>query len=84
MKTLLKNINASKIPKSFGIFMWKRIPMGIQPAAAPYVQYYMMIIVLAGLAYEYCDAYIDDLIVHAKTNEELVENLRRFFTRLRE
>ena len=58
--------------------------MGIQPAAAPYVQYYMMIIVLAGLAYEYCDAYIDDLIVHAKTNEELVENLRRFFTRLRE
>ena len=29
-------------------------------------------------------AYIDDLIVHGKTEEELVENLRRFFTRLRE
>ena len=44
----------------------------------------MMVIVLAGLAYDICEAYIDDLIVHGKTEEKLVENLRRFFTRLRE
>ena len=68
---------------AFGIFKWKRIPMGIQPAAS-YFQYCMMVIVLAGLAYDICEAYIDDLIVHGKTEEELVENLRRFFTRLRE
>eukprot|EP01037_Dinobryon_pediforme_P041019 gene41019-50514_t len=37
-----------------------------------------------GLAYDICEAYIDDLIVHGKREEELVENLRRFFTRLRE
>ena len=35
----------------FGIFMWKRIPIGIQPAAS-YFQYCMMVIVLAGLAYD--------------------------------
>ena len=62
----------------FGIFKWKRIPMGIQPAAS-YFQYCMMVIVLAGLAYDICEAYIDDLIVQGKTEEELVENLRSFF-----
>ena len=48
---------------AFVIIKWKRIPMGIQPAAS-YFQYCMMVIVLAGLAYEICEAYIDDLIVH--------------------
>ena len=33
-----------------GIFVWNRVPMGLQPAAS-YFQYCMLMIVLAGLAY---------------------------------
>jgi hypothetical protein len=46
-----------------GIFVWNRIPMGLQPAAS-YFQYCMLMIVLAGLAYVICEGCIDDIIVH--------------------
>ena len=65
-----------------GIFVWNRVPMGLQPASS-YFQYCMLMIVLAGLAYEICEGYIDDIIVHGQSEEDLLVNLRRVFERCR-
>ena len=65
-----------------GIFVWNRVPMGLQPAAS-YFQYCMLMIVLAGLAYDICEGYIDDIIVHGQSEEDLLENLRKVFERCR-
>eukprot|EP01034_Spumella_vulgaris_P034740 gene34740-42849_t len=65
-----------------GIFVWNRVPMGLQPAAS-YFQYCMLMIVLAGLAYDICEGYIDDIIVHGQGEDDLLKNLRRVFERCR-
>ena len=65
---------------AFGIFMWKRIPMWTQPAAS-YFQYCMMVIVLAGLAYGICEAYIDDLIVINAIQPRSFLDLAQYFAR---
>ena len=65
------------------IFVWNRIPMGLQPAAS-YFQYCMLMIVLAGLAYVICEGYIDDIIVHGQDNTDLLANLRQVFERCRQ
>ena len=56
--------------------------MGLQPASS-YFQYCMLMIVLAGLAYETCEGYIDDIIVHGQNEQDLLVNLRDVFTRCR-
>jgi hypothetical protein len=66
-----------------GIFVWLRVPMGIKPAAA-YFQCMMMTIVLVKLIYVICEVYIDDIIVHGKTETEFIDRLRQVFMRLRE
>ena len=66
-----------------GIFVWNRIPMGLQPAAS-YFQYCMLMIVLAGLAYVICEGYIDDIIVHGQDDTDLLVNLRQVFERCRQ
>ena len=40
-------------------------------------------VVLAGLAYEICEGYIDDIIVHGQGEPDLLINLRRVFERCR-
>ena len=66
-----------------GIFVWNRIPIGLQPAAS-YFQYCMLMIVLAGLAYVICEGYIDDIIVHGQDYSELPVNLLQVFERCRQ
>ena len=66
-----------------GIFVWNRIPMGLQPTAS-YFQYCMLMIVLAGLAYVVCEGYIDDIIVHGQDDPDLLVNLRQVFERCRQ
>jgi hypothetical protein len=66
-----------------GIFVWNRIPMGLQPAAS-YFQYCMLMIVLAGLAYVICEGYIDNIIVHGQDDCDLLVNLRQVFERCRQ
>ena len=61
-----------------GIFVWNRIPMGLQPAAS-YFQYCILMIILAGLAYVICEGYIDDIIVHRQDDPDLLVNLRQVF-----
>ena len=66
-----------------GIFVWNRIPMGLQPAAS-FFQYCMLMIVLAGLAYVRCEGCIVDIIVHGQDDPELLVNLRQVFERCRQ
>jgi hypothetical protein len=66
-----------------GVFQWNRVPMGVKPAAN-YFQRTMCQEVLQGLLYEFCEVYIDDVLVHGKTEDEYIDNLRKVFQRFRE
>ena len=59
-----------------GIFVWNRIPIGLQPAAS-YFQYCMLMIVI-------CEGYIDDIIVHRQDDLDLLMNLQQVFERCRQ
>ena len=65
-----------------GIFEWNRAPMGTQPAGG-YFQQIIAFVVLVGLTFIILESYIDDILVHAKTKEELFKNLRQVFDRFR-
>ncbi len=49
---------------AIGIFVWNKIPMVLRPASSHF-QLCMTTVVLAGLMFEICESYIDDIIVHA-------------------
>ena len=66
-----------------GIFHWLRVPMGLKGAPA-YFQKQMVTIVLVGLVYMICEVYLDDVIVHGRTEKELVDRLRLIFLRFRQ
>ena len=65
-----------------GIFEWNRAPMGTQPAGG-YFQQMIAFVVLLALTYVILEAYIDDLLVHAKTKEEIFANLVKVLERFR-
>ena len=52
--------------------------------AASYFQKQMSVEVLPGLLYNICEVYIDDLIIYARTEEEMSDRLRAIFERLRQ
>jgi hypothetical protein len=53
------------------------------PKKAPaHFQEQMAATVLLGLIYYICEVYLDDIIVHGKTNEEFIFNLREVFKRM--
>jgi transposase InsO family protein len=56
--------------------------MGLKGAPA-YFQKQMVTVVLVGLVYMICEVYLDDVIVHGRTQIELVDRLRLVFERLR-
>lgn len=65
-----------------GVYEWLRVPMG--PKGAPaYFQEMIQTVVLAGLIYAICEAYLDDILVYAATPDELVARLRKVFERFR-
>ena len=63
-----------------GIFQWTRVPMGLKNAAA-YFQRVVTDEVLSGLVNRICEIYIDDCIIHAKTEEEFLVRLRQILER---
>ena len=65
-----------------GIFSWLRVPMGLK-GAPPYFQHGLATVVLAGLLYIILELYLDDSLLYAKTEAELLKNLRTLFTRFR-
>ena len=66
---------------SEGLFQFKRLPMGLKSAPA-YFQAEMQQTVLADMLYQICEVYLDDIIVYAESEEELLDNLSQVFSRL--
>ena len=64
-----------------GSYVWKRMPMGLKNSPATFQR--MMDEVFSEWS-EFCQAYIDDLIVFSETFEEHVEHVRLVLTKLRE
>jgi hypothetical protein len=66
----------------FGVFEWLRVPMG-PTGSASYFQQMICIVVLVGVLYLFVEVYIDDILVHADTEDSLVERLEIVFGRFR-
>ena len=64
-----------------GHFQFKVMPFGLCNAPASFER--LMEQVLAGLQYDRCLVYLDDIIVAGKTIEETVENFEKVLARLR-
>ena len=61
---------------AFGVFEWKRVPMGLKGAPS-YFQHVIQSEVLHGLMYLICELYIDDVIIFEEnrgTNGHKFEN----------
>jgi hypothetical protein len=63
-----------------GLLMFTRVAMGLKNASGHF-QNKLVFEVLMGLIWTICELYIDDLIVHAKTKQEFLANLRAIFQR---
>jgi len=66
-----------------GLFEWLRVPMGLQGAPS-YFQHQIATQVLAGLMWVACEAYIDDIIVFGKDEEEYLKNLSNVLERFQQ
>lgn len=64
-----------------GQYQMVRMPMGLKTSPGSFSR--MMNMALAGLTYEKCFIYIDDLIIFGKTLEMHNKNLQDIFERLR-
>jgi hypothetical protein len=77
---------ASRVLTAFraagGLYQWTRVAMGLK-GSGPYFQRSMQNKVLNGLVYEICEIYIDDVLIHGKSEAEILRNVRRVFERLR-
>ena len=67
---------------SKGLFEFNVMPFGLSGAPGTFQR--LMEAVLAGLQWEICLAYLDDVIVFSKTFQGHLENLRLVFDRMRE
>ena len=56
--------------------------MGLK-VSDPFLQRSMANKVLTGYVSRICEIYIDDLLVHGRTDDELLDNLRKILVRLR-
>jgi hypothetical protein len=65
-----------------GVYQWLRVPMGLKGAPS-YFQKEMATLVLGGLIHIILELYIDDILIHGKTEEEFLERVRKVFERLR-
>ena len=71
-----KEISAFVTPD--GLYQYKVMPFGMKNSPATFQR--LVNIVISGL--DSCDAYIDDAIIHSKTFQEHLQNIRAFFDRL--
>ena len=63
-----------------GLFEFRVMPFGLCNAPATFER--LMETVLAGLNWQICLIYLDDVIVHGRTFEEMLHNLDQVFSRL--
>ena len=64
-----------------GIYEWTRVPMGLKGAGS-YFQMMMATEVLVGLIGEICEIYIDDIIIWADNESQLLDRLDIILKRL--
>ena len=62
---------------------WTRVAMGLK-GSGPYFQRSMSSTVLAGLVYQICELYIDDVLIHGRDLESFLHNVLKVIERLRE
>lgn len=65
-----------------GVFEWLRVPMGLGGAPS-YFQQVIATVVLVGLLHITCELYIDDIFIHAATEDEFLFRVRQVFERFR-
>jgi len=65
-----------------GLYEWNRVPMGLKGAPSFY-QMALAMFVFVGLISIIMELYIDDLIIHGKTEDEFISRLRQVFGRMR-
>ena len=66
-----------------GLYEWCRLPMGLKGSPA-YFQQIMATEVLNGLIMDICEVYLDDVIIHAPTQELLLERVKMVLGRFQE
>ena len=76
-----KDIEKTAFATPFGLYQFKVMPFGLANAPATFER--LMERVLAGLHWETCLIYIDDIIVFSKTFDEHVDRLTQVLQRLR-
>ena len=67
---------------SQGLYEWTRVPIGLKNAAA-YFQEVITQEVLAGLVMHTCEVYIDDVAIHATSEEQFLLRLEEILQRFR-
>jgi hypothetical protein len=65
-----------------GLYLWKVMPFGLAGAVSCFER--LMESVLQGLQWKTALIYLDDVIVHAKTEQEMISRLDEVFSRLHE
>lgn len=65
-----------------GLYEFTRVPFGLKGAPS-YFQSHMANAVLGAVLHNGCEVYLDDIIVFAQSEEELLQNLRRVLQCLR-
>ena len=65
-----------------GLFQWTRLPMGLKGAPA-FFQHAMQHKVLSNYLYSICEVYLDDIIIYADDENELLENIEKVLERLK-
>ncbi|KAI8506729.1 hypothetical protein Bbelb_151700 [Branchiostoma belcheri] len=65
-----------------GLWQFKVLPFGLSNSAATYQR--LVQLILAGVGWDVCLAYLDDIIVFTPTFDEHLHTLQEVFTRLRQ
>ena len=76
-----KDIDKTAFTTPYGLFHFKVMPFGLANAPATFER--MMERVLAGLHWEVCLIYLDDVIVFSRTFEEHIVRLHEVFSRIK-
>ena len=64
-----------------GLYEWTVMPFGLTSSLSTFER--LMELILAGLRFETCLIYLDDIIIHGKTFEEELKRLEEVFVRFR-
>lgn len=64
-----------------GMYRFKTMPFGMCNAGATFQR--LMDIVMSGLNFDICLVYLDDIVVHSATTEQMLERLVAIMERLR-